>query len=67
LAPRMPKLVHSNQSAFIKGRCIQDNFVLVQQAARVLHQRKVPALLLNLDIAKAFDIISWAFLLSILR
>jgi mannosylglycoprotein endo-beta-mannosidase len=28
LAPQMPELVRCNQSAFIKGRCIQDNFVL---------------------------------------
>jgi hypothetical protein len=30
LAPRMSELVHANQSAFIKERYIQDNFVLVQ-------------------------------------
>jgi hypothetical protein len=67
LAPRMFELVHANQSAFIKGRCIEDNFVLVQQATRTLHQWKVPTLLLKLDVAKAFDNVSWAFLLSVLR
>jgi hypothetical protein len=45
----MPELIDKNQSAFTRGRCIQDNFVLVQQAAVSLHRRKVPALLLKLD------------------
>jgi mannosylglycoprotein endo-beta-mannosidase len=67
LAPRMSELVSCNQSAFIRGRCIQDNFILVRQSAVSLHRRKIPALLLKLDVARAFDSVSWAFLLSVLR
>jgi hypothetical protein len=33
LAPRLVKLVDLNQCAFIKKRCIHDNFMLVQQRA----------------------------------
>jgi mannosylglycoprotein endo-beta-mannosidase len=67
LAPRMPELVDSNQSAFIRGRCIQDNFLLVRNSAKLLHSRKVPSFLLKVDVAKAFDSISWPFLLEVLR
>jgi hypothetical protein len=67
LAPRMPELVRCNQSSFIKGRCIHDNFVLVRHSAMLLHRRKVPAVLLKLDVARAFDSVSWPFLLSVLR
>ena len=59
--------VTANQSAFIKGRCIHDNFVLVQQTAKFLHQQKQPRILLKLDISKAFDSVSWPFLLEILE
>jgi uncharacterized protein YqgV (UPF0045/DUF77 family) len=45
----------ANQSTFIKGRFIHDNFMLVQQAARFLHQQRQPRILLELDITKAFD------------
>ena len=38
LAGRLQQMVSPNQSAFIKGRFIQDNFMLVQQTARFLHQ-----------------------------
>uniref|UniRef100_A0A0A9BG72 Uncharacterized protein n=1 Tax=Arundo donax TaxID=35708 RepID=A0A0A9BG72_ARUDO len=35
-------MVSSNQSAFMKSRCIHDNFILVQQMAKFLHQQKQP-------------------------
>ena len=61
LAGRLGQLVSPNQSAFIKGRFIQDNFMLVQQTARHLHQQKQPRILMKLDITKAFDSVSWPF------
>ena len=67
LAGRLQHLVSPNQSAFIKGRFIQDNFMLVQQTARFLHQQKQPRILLKLDISKAFDSVSWPFLLEVLQ
>jgi hypothetical protein len=63
----MPELVDENQTAFIQGRCIQDNFLLVQESAKVLHAKKEASLLFKVDITKAFDSISWPFLLSVLR
>ncbi|KAM0915717.1 hypothetical protein ACQ4PT_010654 [Festuca glaucescens] len=67
LAPKMPELVSPNQMAFIRGRCIQDNFLLVKESAKLLHRKKISSLLLKVDMAKAFDNNSWLFLLSVLR
>jgi mannosylglycoprotein endo-beta-mannosidase len=67
LAPRMDELMDGNQTAFIRGRCIQDNFLLVQESAKRLHARREAAVLLKVDIAKAFDSLAWPFLLSVLR
>ena len=67
LAPHLPSMVSINQSAFIRGRSIQDNFLLVQQIARSLHSKKEPHILLKLDISKAFDSVSWSFLLDMLQ
>ncbi|KAM0910526.1 hypothetical protein ACQ4PT_014089 [Festuca glaucescens] len=67
LAPKLPELVDANQSTFVRGRCIHDNFVSVQQSARSLFRFKVPSLLLKLNIARAFDSVSWSFLISVLR
>lgn len=64
---RLDTLVAKNQSAFVKKRCIQVNFMLVRQSAKRLHDRKVPSVLLKLDIAQAFDSISWQFILEVLE
>jgi len=66
LAPHLNSMVATNQSAFIQGRCIHDNFMLVQQTIKVLHRRKISSLFLKLDVSKAFDSVSWSFLLEIL-
>lgn len=64
LAPRMHELVSLNQSAFIQGRRIHENFKTVQLACRWLHARRCPAVLL---LAKAFDSVAWTFLLEVLE
>lgn len=67
LAPRLHELVKNNQSAFVKGGSLYDNFRAVQLSARWSHGRNHPCVLLKVDIAKAFDSVSWEFLLELLR
>ena len=67
LAPKLDRLVSKNQNAFIAGRSLHDNFVLVRQSPRLLHQLRLPRILLKLDLARAFDTISWPFLFEVLR
>lgn len=67
LAPRMGDLVAENQTAFIRGRSIHENFIFVRGLALQFHRRKKPMILLKLDITKAFDTVSWCFLLNLLR
>lgn len=66
LQPFMQQLVSSYQSAFIRGHCIHDNFIFVQSAIRKLHHDNHATLMLKLDISKAFDSVSWTFLLKLL-
>lgn len=66
LAPHMSELVQPNQSAFIAGRRLHDNFRTVQLTCRWLHARQCPTMLLKVDLAKAFDTVAWPFLLEVL-
>ncbi|KAE8806743.1 reverse transcriptase [Hordeum vulgare] len=67
LAPKISMLVDDCQSAFIKSRSIQENFLQGQNTARFFHKSKKAMVLLKLDIAKAFDSVSWAYLLDMLQ
>jgi hypothetical protein len=67
LAPKLDLLVERNQNAFIRRRSIQDNFKYIQRASVLIRKKKIPMLLLKLDISKAFDTLSWPFLLELLR
>jgi hypothetical protein len=66
VSPFMNHLVQSNQSVFIKPRVIHDHFRAVQSLAKLLHTRKRSCVLLTIDIAKAFDTVSWLFLIQLL-
>jgi hypothetical protein len=67
LAPLLPHLVSHAQSAFVQHRTIHENFKLVTNTAKFLHRKKKPAVLMKIDISKAFDTLSWEFLMEMLR
>jgi hypothetical protein len=67
LAPRLNELVSCCQNAFIQKRCIHDNFLYVQNVIKALHKAKHPSLFIKLDISKAFDSVSWVFLLETMQ
>jgi len=62
LSSDLDKLVSRAQSAFIRKRSIQDNFLYMQNIIRELHRAGKPTLFLKLDIAKAFDTVRWYYL-----
>jgi hypothetical protein len=67
LAGELNNLVSRAQSAFIKRRSIQDNFLYTQNLIKHLHRTKQQGLFLKLDIAKAFDSVRWDYLLEVLQ
>lgn len=62
----LPSLIHEDQSGFISGRYLGDNFRLIYDLIEYLNENKQPALLICLDFEKAFDSISWSFMLNVL-
>ncbi|XP_049399720.1 uncharacterized protein LOC125863746 [Solanum stenotomum] len=68
LAPILPSLISPNQSGFVKGRSISENIMLAQE---IIHQIKKPTIgsnvVIKLDMAKAYDRVSWSYTCLILR
>lgn len=68
LANFMSSLASSEQRGFIKGRCIRGCICLAWDGANHLHKKSFGGnFSLKVDISKAFYIISWDFLLYVLR
>lgn len=63
----LPHLVDENQSAFIQGRCIQDNILLMHNLVKSYQKIRGPSCCaIKVDIMKAFDTVNWDYLMSIL-
>jgi hypothetical protein len=67
LRGRLGEMVSTNQSTFVRGRCLHDNFMLVRQVDRKINTRRQTGILLKLDLSRAFDTTSWGFLFEVLR
>lgn len=63
----MNGLVSRAQSAFIKRRSTQDNFIFTQNMVQAMHRAKKATIFLKLDIKKAFDSVRWDYLLEVLH
>ena len=63
----LPKLIHSDQTGFIKGRFIGQNVRLLNDLLEYTDVKKIPGILLFIDFEKAFDTIEWPFIQNVLR
>ncbi|GJR25720.1 zinc knuckle CX2CX4HX4C containing protein [Tanacetum coccineum] len=60
-------LVSINHSAFVPGHQISDNILLMQELMRNYHRKRgPPRCAFKVDIHKAYDMVDWGFLRSIL-
>jgi len=63
----LPRVIPENQGGFIKGRKIQDNILLVQEALHSSIKNKEEGMIIKLDLANAFDRVRHDFLFLIMR
>ena len=64
----LPSLILPCQTAFVQGRLLLENTVLASELINGYHKNKgTKKITIKVDIAKAFDTLSWDFLFSCLR
>ena len=62
IEPFLPKLIHSDQTGFMKDRFIGQNVRLLSDLMEYTDVKKISAIFLFIDFEKAFDSIEWNFI-----
>lgn len=62
-------LILENQSAFLRGRLINDNILLAHELFHHMetHKTKSSFMALQLDMSKAFNRVEWSYIIAIMR
>ena len=63
----LPKLIHADQKGFINGRFIGENTRLTYDIIKECEARNTNALIILIDFEKAFDSISWNFIIDSMK
>ena len=63
----LPKLIHPDQTGFIKGRYIGENLRLISDVMEYTKMEELTGVLVSLDFKKAFDTLKWQFIKSVLN
>ena len=67
IEPVLSKLVHPDQTGFIKGRYIGENVRLISDIMEQPQANNTPGILISVDFNKAFDSLEWSYIQSALR
>lgn len=68
LQPILPFIIDQSQAAFVKGRSISDNILLMQELVRSYHKDVLPRrCAIKIDLMKAFDSVDWDFLFDVMH
>ncbi len=63
----LQKIIHEDQTGYIKGRYIGSNARLLNDYFEHCENFNIPGILLCLDFEKAFDSVEWNFMISVLE
>jgi hypothetical protein len=63
---QITNLINPDQTGFLKGRLISENFIYASELVQCCHRWGCPTMVLKFDFAKAFDSVSWSSLLQAL-
>jgi len=67
LNPLFPSFISPEQTGFVQGRQILDGIITSQEVIHSLKHLKAKGMLIKVDLSKAYDRLSWPYLLNILK
>lgn len=67
LKPLLPSLILEEKTCYVEGRQILNNIIQAHEVVHSLKTNKQVGMIIQLDLAKAFDKLSWSHIRAILR
>eukprot|EP00253_Pinus_taeda_P009736 PITA_09736 len=67
LKPLLPTLVSEEQTGYVEGRQILNNIIQSHEVVHYLETNKQAGMTIQLDIAKAYDKLSWSYIREVLK
>jgi hypothetical protein len=67
LKPILPTLISQEQAGFVEGRKIVDNIIHAHEIIHTLKSQRRGGMIIQLDLAKAYDKISWHYMAKTLE
>ncbi|XP_027081100.2 uncharacterized protein [Coffea arabica] len=68
LAGMLPRIISPQQTGFVKGRNITENFLLAQEVVSGIGKRNRGGnVAMKLDMSKAYDRVAWGHIINVLR
>ena len=65
LKPFLPSLILDEQMGYVEGRQIFNNIIQAHEVVHSLKSNKQDGMIIQLDLAKAYDKLSWAYIIEI--
>eukprot|EP00253_Pinus_taeda_P001418 PITA_01418 len=66
LKPLLPTIISGEQSGYVEGRQILDNIIQAHEVVHLLTSKKKVGMIMQLDIAKAYDKVNWTYIKRVL-
>lgn len=67
LKPLLPTLVSKEQTRYVEGRQILNNIFNVNKVVHSLKRNKNAGMIIQLDLEKAYDKLSWSYIREVLK
>jgi len=67
LNPLLPALISKEQTGFVEGRQILNNIIQAHEVVHSLKSNKKVGMIMQLDLANAYDKLSWSYIKAMLR